>query len=326
VLALDDLHWADDASLELLSPLLRQRPRARVLLAFAHRPRQLALGAPAAVVRSITGQADERLELAPLSPAEAEGLLGERVPAALRPDLSRESGGNPFYLGELARHAGSPLDASHTQAAPGDIPAAVSAALDAELAALSPRGTEVARAAAVAGEPFEPELVAAVAELAEAETLAAVDELVRLDLVRPALTPRRFAFRHPIVRRAVYEAAAPGWRIAAHARAAEALERAGASPLARARHVEYSASPGDEAAVEVLAAAGHAAAPRAPAVAAHWYEAALRLLPSAARRRHAGSSCSCRWPRRSAPRGACWRSRSSWRRGRRTARSRASST
>ena len=108
----------------------------------------------------------------------------------------------------------------------------------------------------------------------------ALDELVASRLVARRGAPRRYRFRHPIVRRAVYESAGAGWRLDAHARAAAALERAGGPLPARAHHLERCAAPGDEAAIAVLAQAGHAAAPRAPAEAARWFEAALRLLPA----------------------------------------------
>ena len=65
-------------------------------------------------------------------------------------------------------------------------------------------------AAAVAGEPFEPDLVAEIAERPEDEVLAALDELVAGGLVRATGVPRRFAFRRPLVRHAVYEAAGAG--------------------------------------------------------------------------------------------------------------------
>ena len=91
--------------------------------------------------------------------------------------------------------------------------------------------------------------------------------------------PRHFRFRHPIVRHGVYQSAGPGWRLTAHARLAEVLERQGASPQVRALHVERSARAGDVAALDLLQEAGAAAAPRAPATAARWYQAALRLLP-----------------------------------------------
>src|SRR5581483_3974745 len=91
-----------------------------------------------------------------------------------------------------------------------------------------------------------------------------------------------FRFRHPIVGRAVYESAGAAWRVGGHARAAAFLTNHGAGPLARAPHLERSAVSGDERAVSELTAAGEAAAVVAPASAARWYQAALRLLPEKA--------------------------------------------
>ena len=56
-----------------------------------------------------------------------------------------------------------------------------------------------------------PELAAAAADLPEA--LGTLDELLHADLVRPTEVPRRFRFRHPLIRRAVYDAAPAGWRL-----------------------------------------------------------------------------------------------------------------
>jgi len=109
--------------------------------------------------------------------------------------------------------------------------------------------------AAVAGDPFEVGLAAEVAELSEVAGLAALDELLACALARPAGAPRWFAFRYPVVRHAVYEAAPSGWRLGAHARAAGALERSGAGPVERAHHVEQAARPGDAEAIELLATA-----------------------------------------------------------------------
>ena len=84
------------------------------------------------------------------------------------------------------------------------------------------------------------------------------------------------------MRRAVYESTGGGWRLVAHARAAEALAARGASAASpRAHHVEQSAAQGDAAAITVLLEAASATAPRAPATATRWFEAALRLQPEA---------------------------------------------
>ena len=140
----------------------------------------------------------------------------------------------------------------------------------------------VLQGAAVAGDPFEPELAGAAAGTSEASTMDALDELLPLDLVRETDVPRRFRFRHPLVRRAVYETTAGGWRLGAHERCAEALAARGATAAARAHHIERSARVGDLAAVAVLREAGEGAARLAPSSAARWFGAALRLLPETA--------------------------------------------
>ena len=154
------------------------------------------------------------------------------------------------------------------------------AAISHELDQLSERARTLARAASVAGDPFEIDVAAAAAGLPESEALGALDELLARGLARATQVPRRFRFRHPLVRRAVYESCGAGWRIGAHARAAAALRDRGASPVERAHHVEAAARPGDEEAIALLGDAARAVAARAPATAARWFEAALRLLPA----------------------------------------------
>ena len=163
-----------------------------------------------------------------------------------------------------------------------EVPPAVAAALAEELALLSGEARRMLEGAAVAGDPFEPELMAAAAGVDTAAAIEALDELLRRDLVRPTDVPRRFRFRHPLVRRAVYEASPGGWRLGAHQRSAEALAARGAAAAARAHHLERSATQGDDEAVAVLRAAGEEAAQRTPAGAARWFAAALRLLGDSA--------------------------------------------
>ena len=282
VLALDDLHWADTASTELLSYLLRRRPRAPVLLALTVRPGQAPAQLTAMLEEPLREGTVEALKLSPLTRAEAGIVLGEALDRERGDALYHESGGNPFYLEQLARSAPreEPL-AGEPDATSADsyVPAGVAAALRRELSNLSPLGRTVVQAAAVVGEPFEPDVVAEAAETTEPKVLAVLNELLNSGLIARIEIPRRFRFRHPIVRRAVYESAPDGWRIAAHARTAAALRSRGARLGSLAHHIERSAHRGDEAAVATLAGAGKAAMARAPASAARWFEAALRLLP-----------------------------------------------
>ena len=136
------------------------------------------------------------------------------------------------------------------------------------------------RGAAVTGDPFEADVAIAAAGVEEDAAMDAFDALLDAGLVRPTDVPRRFRFRHPLVRRAVYESAPGGWLLGAHARAAQSLAARGAPAAARAHHVEFAARAGDAEAVAVLTEAGMAGLLRAPASAARWLSAALRILPA----------------------------------------------
>src|SRR5438034_8981505 len=282
VLVLDDFHWADAASAELLGALLRRPPTAAVLIALAVRPRQMSERLSAALERAQRAATLTRIELGPLTPTEARNFLGEAVDSAAAATFYEESGGNPFYLEQLVRSL-ERADADATgvaeMSAAIGVPSTVAAALTEELALLSDEARLVLEGAAVAGDPFEPELAAAAAATPEAAAMDAVDDLLQVDLVRTTDVPRRFRFRHPLVRRAIYEGTPGGWRLGAHERCAEALAARGATAAARAHHVERSAREGDMAAVAVLREAGDAAARLAPASAAGWFAGALRLLP-----------------------------------------------
>jgi DNA-binding CsgD family transcriptional regulator/tetratricopeptide (TPR) repeat protein len=159
-----------------------------------------------------------------------------------------------------------------------DVPPLVATALAEEIARLPDDARVVLQGAAVAGDAFDPELATAAAAATPASALDAMDELLRLDLIRETDVPRRFRFRHPLVRRAVYESAPAGWRLGAHERSADALAARGVSATGRAHHVERAGRQGDPVAVATLREAGDAAAHRAPASAAAWYAGALRLL------------------------------------------------
>jgi DNA-binding CsgD family transcriptional regulator len=256
VVCLDDVHWADPASWDALVALVHRPPQGEVVFVVATRPGRSPLPGVAP------------LRLGPLSEAEARALVGEAADA-----VYATSGGNPFYLEQLVRSGGA---------------ATVAAALAAELGGLGEEARRLLDAAAVVGDPFDLDLAAEVAELEGASVaattgraLSALDDLLIRSLVRPADAPRRFGFRHPVVRHAVYEATPGGWRLGAHARAAAALEGRGAGAIERAHHVEQAAVPGDEASIALLLEAAESLQSPAPATAARYFAAALRLMPEA---------------------------------------------
>jgi len=280
LLALDDVHWADAASFEVLAHLLRRfQGPLLVAVAFRRAPRRL-VAALETTERSGSGS---RLELAPLTPEEAAALLDPQVDGETREAVYVESGGNPFYLEQLARNRGHgarfpSADMERTGEASA-VPPSVIAAITHEVESLTSDHRGVMEAAAVAGERFDPRLVAAIVERDEGTVLEGLDELVAVDLIRPTAVPRRFRFRHPIVRTVAYGELPAGWRIGAHARAATALAASHAPKPELAHHVARSATAGDEHAIELLVDAAHDVASSAPLTGGRWLLAAVRLLP-----------------------------------------------
>ena len=262
-LLLDDVHWADPATLELLDHIVRRPPGRAHLVAVALRPGEAANRLAAA--RRSTGAGVE-LDVSPLDRSAADLLLTAVEEPAERDRLFRESGGNPLLLEELALGGAS-----------GEVPDGVVAAVSAELRGLSPTACALLDGAAVGGDPFEFDLAAAVAGLERTEALGALDVLVEHAIVRRTDDPRRFAFRHPVIRTAVYAAMPTGTRLASHEAAARAL--AGAPLPVRARHLAQAAAPGDLEAATTLRAAAALVRPKAPAIAADWLLAARRADP-----------------------------------------------
>jgi DNA-binding CsgD family transcriptional regulator len=276
VLILDDLHWADPASLELTEYLLRRPPSAPLLIAVAHRAAQPPPGLADALAR--LGAAAAQLVLEPLRVADMAALFPAQ-PARRRALLHRVTRGNPLYLHVLADAdeqtlttlAGQVVD---DRAVPERVLLDV---LGAELATLAPVPRLVAQAAAVAGDPADSDLVAWVTELPPESTSAAFDVLSRMGVM--AADGPRFRFHHPLVRAAAYWLASPGWRSHAHGRIARYLRDRDGPLLVLAHHTERSARPGDDVAVATLAAAAATTRHAAPATSARLARRALQLLP-----------------------------------------------
>ena len=265
LLALDDLQWADEASREWLEHLLRRPPRCPAALLLATRPGPDALRLVAAA-----REAGEHMALGPL-PQEAARAMLQGVEDELAECVIDDAGGNPLFLRELGRAA---------RRGPR-LPATIAAALEQEVAELPAGARRLLGAAAVCGDPFDDDVAAAACGMDDEAAAEALDALAAADLVRPAESRRAFAFRHPLVRRAVYDALAPAERVALHREVAAELGRRGAAPAQRAPHVAASAGTGDAEAVDLLRAAGQEAFDTAPAVAAAWWQTALDLLGAA---------------------------------------------
>ena len=283
VLVLDDLHWSDAASIELIGALLRRGPRAPVLFALAFRPSQ----ASGRLSTALAVPSVRRIALGELSEAQAEELLGDLQPGAVAA-IYRHGGGNPFYLEQLARAGGEAWRhrgaGRQRRGQRGPCRRRGVARRGARIpvgGAARAAGCRRRRRRAVRGRPrggdrgAVPGRGARGARRAPGARSRAPDRgAAALHLPPPARAPRG-----PRVGAGRLEArgARPG-----RGRAGRRRRRGGRVRAPRRALREPGRRAGRRAAARRQ---GAATAPRAPAVAAHWFEAALRLLPAEDRER-----------------------------------------
>ena len=211
LLVADDLHWADEPTMQFLHYLLRSEPRARLLVAATARAEDA--GRLAELLGGLRAlDAVEEIELEPLSPAEtallAERFTGRALSASDAERLFAETEGNPLFVVETLR-AGS--------ASPR-----VQAVIEGRLAQLSPTAYDLALLAAAVGRAFAADVLARAAELAEDAFVSALDELWRRRIVRER-GPDGYDFTHDRIREVAYRALAPAQRRRTHRRIAKAL-------------------------------------------------------------------------------------------------------
>jgi ATP/maltotriose-dependent transcriptional regulator MalT len=231
-LVIDDLHWADTASLRYLTYLQPRIPEMPLLVLAAMR-----LGEAAAddllLARITSDPATTLVRPAPLS-AEASGeLLTSRLGRAADERFAeasyRATSGNPLLIRALAgtlRQAGvDPVGANAGQVL-GLGYRAVSRAVALRLAGVPEATTAVARALAVLGQDARTEMVGDLAGLDPITAAESIAELVAMGLVEGE---DRVGFVHPLVAAAVYGDIGVRERAEAHARAADVLDKAGAS-------------------------------------------------------------------------------------------------
>ncbi|GAA1992090.1 ATP-binding protein [Kitasatospora viridis] len=211
VLVLEDVHWADPASAELLLFLVRNLAAPRTLLLVTHRDDEPADGHPVRALLAALARLPQvrRVDPGPLGPADLARLAGDGLSAARLAEVHRRSGGNPLFAGAL-------LDS------PGDrTPAPLRDLLLAGVRELPESAQAGLRAAAVLGEPVGPALLATVAGQPEPELEAALRPAVRRGLLLAG--EEGYAFRHALLRAAVAEELLPGERRRLHAACARAL-------------------------------------------------------------------------------------------------------
>ncbi|MFI1168103.1 ATP-binding protein [Streptomyces sp. NPDC020801] len=283
VLALDDLHWADPASRELVDHLVRHPLRGRVLLAVARRSRQTPTSLTAALTRGADSGAVLHLPLAPLPEPESIRVLAADVPREQAKRLYAASEGNPLYLLSLvhAYRGGEPLGGNTSR--PGatgavGVPAGLAALLLDELTTLTEPQRRVVEAVAALGDHATTAMLAVTTGLPVHDVEEQTGALGVRDLLRPG-PGGRWTLRHPLVRALVYENTSTARRAEVHRLAARELARSGAPATERAHHVERSLTGWDPRAAAVLIEAAAQFASTAPATAAHLLDVVLTRMP-----------------------------------------------
>lgn len=296
---LEDLHWADEDSLEMLATLERRLAAHAVLIVASYRDDE-ARARPAAWERLQAlrrAGPHEWLRLEPLG-AEASGELirrslgaGQAAPL-FEARLYQETGGNPLFILESLRSLydegllfqdaegrwGTPWDETTATYAELPLPPAVEQAIARRLTHLAPAERAVLDMAAVLGSSFELRLLEAACDQGAERLLPAIHTLVRRHFL--VEQPAAYQFSHDQVRQVVYHALAAEARRAGHRRAARALEALHPEQVAvLAQHLAHGEE--WERAVEAYAAAGRAAAAvYAVKAALHAYGQALAILDS----------------------------------------------
>jgi hypothetical protein len=279
VLVIDDVQWGDVDSATLLAELGRDAPGRGVLLLACGRGGAEDTGA---FVRTLVGELGEverrTLALGPLGDDVARALARTLLPTieAGSPEqgaarVARESGGNPFLIQELARHAraaGGALDATFS----------LDALWRARVDALPAEARELLRAVALAGRPIDPSLAHRAAGFGGSPS-AALRRLSAHRLVRDAGHLGGVVTWHDRVRDAVVSMLAPDDRAARHLALADAYEAAGPiEPETLANHL-HAGGDLDRAGRRYAEAAARAAGALAFARAAELYRLALRTRP-----------------------------------------------
>jgi DNA-binding CsgD family transcriptional regulator/tetratricopeptide (TPR) repeat protein len=224
VLIVEDLHWADRSTLDLVAFLVRALRGIRVLLVLTYRSDEVDRRSPLRPLLSGWERLREveRLQLDRFSRAEVaaqvRAILGTAPGPGLVDLVFDRSEGNAFFVEELLRTL-------REGASEHDLPPSLRDVLLSRVERLSGPGQRLLRTAAVAGRWVPERLLAEVAAVSAAELYEGIREAVNSSLLVVDGTGRGYAFRHALTRDAVYEDLLPGERVELHTAYAQALER-----------------------------------------------------------------------------------------------------
>ncbi len=239
LLVLEDVHWADASTLQLMRHLVRSGAEARMLLVATFRDVEadMPVAVSDALVDVYRSEGVVRVHLGGLSEDEIAEFVqlttGVEAAGDLRTAIAELTGGNAFLVNELWRglvESGAievgPMSARLARPTDGlQAPTTVREVVSQRIARLSPDANGLLELAAVAGAEFELDTLRHAAVISEAALLDAIDELLRSGLVveEPGLG-LAYRFAHELVRRAIADRLSSARKAELHLRVGEALE------------------------------------------------------------------------------------------------------
>ena len=306
VLVLDDLHWADRPTVQLLLHVVSADVSLRLAVIGTFRDSDVdpdhpfaealaALHRESGIERlALRGLGDD--ELLTLLETTAQHAMAEEG-LALRDALSAETDGNPFFVGEMLRHLAETGAISEDEQGrwvvsadlrASGLPVSIREVIGRRVALLGAPTRDVLSMAAVIGRDFDADVLARVADLDEDTVIDGCDRAVAAALLTEGDGPGRYTFAHALIEHALYEGRSAGRRGRIHRRVAEALEELGGDdPADRVGELAYhwarATQPPDagKAIAYAQQAGDRALAQLAPDEALRWYRDALDLLDRA---------------------------------------------
>jgi DNA-binding CsgD family transcriptional regulator len=252
VLVLEDVHWADQTSLELLHHLAHRANSLRLMMVVTYRSDELHAAHP--LRRLLGSMARDRVgEDMRLQPLDREGttemlrcMLEVEPDPAFAAEIWRRSEGNPFFVEELVSVLADggilePTADAASALARTRLPSTVSEAILARVNALGPRAMETLSAASVIGRIVEFEDLREVLGISEEDLVEILEQLVAHQLLREERNERGecYAFPHALMQETLYESIISRRRRMLHRRVAAVLEKREASVPRRLDELAY---------------------------------------------------------------------------------------